>query len=317
MNYKQKQYDHVINLIEQNHIFNGDKGNGIFRNKSYPFILENNQNNLYSEIREDCEKYFSQNHIAWWNGGLTNHPLSSQVACLNHLFPFRCDAQAVLDIIRKIEPNITEVLPIQSKNPSDTVEQSEKLFIQFEVISDHNHLNEKNSTRGSFCTSIDALIYGKHRDGRKFLFPIEWKYVENYSNSTKILAAGEKTRIQPYSKLIDSSIQLNTNNSCIYSNEPFYQLMRQTLWAEQMIAHKDIETIKADDFIHIHVIPDGNHELLAKIYKCSDKAMSKSWYSCLKNKDKYILRSPQSLLAPIQNPQYQNLLFYLKERYWK
>jgi hypothetical protein len=47
--------------------------------------------------------------------------------------------------------------------------------------------------------------------------------------------------------------------------------MRQTLWAEQMIAHKDSETIKADHYIHVHVIPQENNELLDKIYPRSKK----------------------------------------------
>lgn len=45
--------------------------------------------------------------------------------------------------------------------------------------------------------------------------------------------------------------------------------MRQTLWVEQMIKNKNKETLKADNFIHLHVIPKKNTTLLNKIYKCS------------------------------------------------
>ena len=309
MSFKKKQYDRVINLIEQDDIFNKDKGNGVFRGKPRPFILANSRNNLYPEIAEDCIEYFKNNSIAWWNGKLTNHTLSSQVACMNHLFFIRKDKQAVLDIVKQIEPNIRDVLEI-------TTDQYMPAFIQFEAISNIDHLNEITSTRGSHCTSVDALIYGLHKDGRKILFPIEWKYVETYGNENKAYGDKGEIRKKRYTDLIKQSTQLNSDNHRIYYYEPFYQLMRQTLWAEQIIKHKDTETIKADDYIHIHVIPLENYELLNKVYPCSGKDMEATWRSCIKEQEKYIIISPQSLLAPIDAIRYQKLLLYLNERYW-
>lgn len=49
--------------------------------------------------------------------------------------------------------------------------------------------------------------------------------------------------------------------------------MRQTLWAEQMIKNKATERIKADHYLHIHVIPNNNVDLLQKTYKFSNQNM--------------------------------------------
>jgi len=270
MSFKQQQYERIRKLIqEEKSVFNQDKGNGLFMGKPRPFVLRNSMNNLYSEIANDSLAYFADNNIVWWSGKLTNHTLSSQVACLNHLFLIRKDKQAVLSVIKQVEPKIIDVCEIET-------DRKMRGFIQFEAVSEADYLNEITSTRGSNCTSVDALVYGLHEDGRKILFPIEWKYVEAYGNDNKALGEKGITRTKRYTNLINNSEQLNSNNQNIYYFEPFYQLMRQTLWAEQMIAHKSTETIKADDYIHIHVIPSQNSELLNKIYPCSGKNMEET-----------------------------------------
>lgn len=309
MNYKKTQYDRVINIIKQDDIFNGDNGYGVFRGKQRPFILNQAKNNLYPEIAVDCLDYFDFNKINWWNGKLTNHTLSSQVACLNHLFLIRNDKKAVLDMVKHIEPNITDILEIKT----DTYMPA---FIQFEATSDFDHLNEKTSTRGSNCTSIDALIYGMHKDGRKILFPIEWKYVETYGNANKANGKGGEIRKKRYTDLINQSEQLISINPNLYYFEPFFQLMRQTLWAEQIIKHKDVESIKVDDYMHIHVIPFENYELLKKTYRCSGKGLEATWRSCIKIQEKYNIISPKSFLAPIDPIRYKDLIIYLNKRYW-
>ena len=173
-----------------------------------------------------------------------------------------------------------------------------------------------SSTRGSNCTSIDALICGVHRDGRKILFPIEWKYVEAYGNDNKAIGNAGMTRLSRYTDLINNSSQLKSTSQSVYYFEPFYQLMRQTLWAEQMIAHKETETVKADDFIHIHVIPTENVDLLKKHYPCSGMDMETTWRTNLKDQSKYKIIHPKDFLSPINVNQYKELISYLSERYW-
>ena len=77
--------------------FNGDSGNGIFDGHKYHFILENSDNNFFPHIINDVKNYFDKNNIAWWKGKKpTGHALSSQISCLNHLYPLRNDKNAVL-----------------------------------------------------------------------------------------------------------------------------------------------------------------------------------------------------------------------------
>ena len=225
------------------------------------------------------------------------------------MISIREDKQAVFSIIKNIYPDFMVILPLTS-------DKFLPAFTQFVAISDDDHLNEVNSIRGSQCTSIDALIYGEGRDGKKILFPIEWKYVEAYGNEDKASGNPGITRIKRYTDLINQSAQLKSNDHSIYYFEPFYQLMRQTLWAEQMISHRKTETIKADVFIHVHVIPGENGNLLHKNYPCSGKGMEATWRECLNDQSRYVIVSPEALLKTVDRDRYNTLFEYLNTRYW-
>ena len=310
MNYKKTQYERVKRLIEKGHTFNHDRGNGRFRNKRYEFVLEDSNNNLYNPMRDNILKYFKENNIFWWGGKLTNHILSSQVACLNHLFPIRENKNFLLSLLKGICSDIVDILLI----PTD---QYKSAYIQFEAVSNVDHLREEYSTRGRNCTSIDALIYGQKKDGKKILILIEWKYTELYGNED--LASGERgsKRKKRYKDLINKSQQLKAGNLNSFYYEPFYQLMRQTLWAEQMISHSHDEIIKADDYIHIHVIPRENKQLLDKKYLPSNKNMEDNWRSLIRDQNKYKIITPKELFEPISSDgECHDLIKYLQERYW-
>ena len=127
-----------------------------------------------------------------------------------------------------------------------------------------------------------------------------------------------KERMSRYNNLITASAQLKSLDDyagSLYYYEPFYQLMRQTLWAENMLTYKDSERLTADNYLHIHVIPSENDELLQKQYKVSDETMEKSGRGLLADQSKYIIVSPEALLAPIATA-YPELTEYLSARYW-
>jgi hypothetical protein len=255
----------------------------------------------------------------------TGHTLSSQIACLNHLYPFRYDKDAVLSIAKQIDPEIVDVMKIES----DAFLPG---FISFEVTSYIDHLNETKGSqrlrRGTMCTSIDALIYGKLKDNKKIIIPIEWKYTENYhenkdysvENRGREKEGKGKERLRRYSNLINCSEQLSLKKDdykgSVYFFEPFYQLMRQTLLAEQMIVNRDTETIKAETFIHAHIIPSENKGLLQYEYPISKKCMKETWESCLTDTKKYKIIDPKKLLENVDKTKYQALLDYLTIRYW-
>jgi hypothetical protein len=322
MNYYDNQIERAVNLIKNTLIFNGDRGNGVYRKKPRPFVLKDYKNNFYSKIVPDVFDYFSNNKISWWGGhNPTGHTLSSQVSCLNHLYFIRNDKDAVLDIVKNVYPSLKDIMQIST-------DEYNCGYIQFEAISSKDNLHEKQLSRGSNCTSVDALIYGINEQGKNTLFPIEWKYTEKYGNKDKSIEDGDrnlkgselkgKERLSRYSSLINESKQLKTfpdYRESIYFYEPFYQLMRQTLWVEQIIKHKETELIKADEYMHIHVIPDDNKKLLGK-YKVSNLDMEGTWRNCIKDQLKYKTISPKQLIEPLGNKKYKDLVKYLEERYW-
>lgn len=321
--------------------YNNDKFNGLFKKGIRDFVLSNWENNFYQEIHKDALSYFKDNKISWWSGKKpTGHILSSQIACLNHLFAIRKDREAVLSLAKTICFDLIDVLEIEN----DTV--ATKAFISFETASEKDYLNEceagQKPTRGSNCTSIDALILGKRNDGDTILIPIEWKYTEWYANTDKSIEDGKdhekgsqesgRIRLKRYSKLITDSKQLKFKfrdyKSSVYFIEPFYQLMRQTLWAEQMTSVENInnERIKAVDYIHVHVIPSENHDLLKddlitnrrrKAYSNGfiKGSMEEIWKSCLNDPNKYKIITPKALMASIDKIKNENLIHYLTKRY--
>ena len=318
-NYQENQRKRSIELIKNTNIFDGDTAGKVFLRAKRDFVLMDGERNIFKPVRKEVVEYFSGNNISWWGGARpTGHVLSSQIACINHLFYIRNDKEAVMQMINNLSPDFTGVLEI----PTDRYYPA---FIQFEAVSDNNNLNEGQPTRGNNCTSIDALVYAQHKDGSKWIIPIEWKYTEHYNNQNK---ADEGYRVDPinckgeerkkrYTELIDNSLQLDSANHTCYYFEPFYQLMRQTLWAEQLVRNKDCETIKADNYLHVHVIPAENTDLLHKTYKCSGEDMETTWRSHLKDKSKYLIISPENLLSDsLNNLQYSELRNYLMTRYW-
>lgn len=322
--YKDKECERQQTLIEKSDIFNGIAGGGRFMGKvgdKRLFVLRDGDYNVYAPIRKDVLAYFKENGIGWWGGSKpSGHVLSSQIACLNHLFAIRNDADAVLSVLNNIRDEFTEVLPIPSdKTPA---------YIAFEVVSDHQYLNEDTLNRGSNCTSIDAFIYARHKSGELWLIPIEWKYTEHYNNQDKSNEDRDrepkgsngkgKKRMSCYNSLITASEQLKTLDEyagSLYYYEPFYQLMRQTLWAEKMVENKGKERLQADNYLHVHVIPSENDELLLKKYKVSEKGMEESWREMLSDQSKYVIIDPKTLMSPTAS-KYPELHEYLRTRYW-
>lgn len=331
---------HIQRDLLKRGFFDGAKGGGIWHgnygDKAYPHILPEKdvQKNFYRPIRNDVVKYFSDNRIKWWGAPKddgsrpSGHILSSQIACLNHLFFIRKDWNAVLTLINGIAGmpvHFKEVLPIVS-------EAEAGCYIAFEMVSSRDYLNEDGPTRGANCTSVDAFIYAADDNGERWLIPIEWKYTESYLPEDKSAedykgrgqkgkhGKGEK-RLSRYADLINSSeqlIPLPDYHESIYFQEPFYQLMRQTLWAEQICRSKDESVIPAQHYVHIHVCPKDNTLLLDKNYTevSNERGMEAAWKAMLKNQNLYILIDPKELMAPVYDSQ-KALCKYLSERYWK
>ena len=326
MGYKELQCEKQQRLITATDLFQNAKAGKVYREKPREFILLDGRCNLYESIREEAIAYFKNNGIHWWGGHTpTGHVLSSQIACINHLFPIRTEHDLLLSIINSAtNQHFEKLLPI----PTWLDKQEEKPhYVAFEAISETDHLNEGALSRGSNCTSLDALMIAENKEGT-WLIPIEWKYTELYPNKDKSNEdrTGEapgtngagKVRLQRYQDLIQSSEQLKCKYSdyqgAIYFQEPYYQLMRQTLWTELSLGDYN-----ANKYIHLHIVPSANKELLDCRYKRFaefDKGMVDTWRSLLTTPDLYICKDPQEIFASLKeyNPKLYN---YLKTRYWQ
>ncbi|MBP7179684.1 MAG: hypothetical protein KBA24_00925 [Dysgonomonadaceae bacterium] len=290
--YEIQQSNKVKELIKKSNIFNGDLGGKLFPTDN-GFIpkadyLMNSRNNLHNFMVQDVIDYFSNNEIVFWKTGITGvdeykmptgHTLSSQISCLNHLFPFRNDKKAVEDLF-----SISNPVKIDDG------------YITFEFTNKNiSYLSESCETRGSKCTSIDAFV-----KSNKIGIGIEWKYTETDFDTTKAKDYWKQHYIERYKPLLENSNIIE--NDVLISCQMYYELMRQTLLLEQMTFHNEIA-----DYKNIVVCPVNNKEL----FECCI-----GWKANLKDDKKFEVIDPNDLFANIDKVKYQPLIDYLSIRYW-
>jgi hypothetical protein len=289
MTYKEKQEQRYIEIRD---IFFNDPGFGYFMGKLRPFVLQNPLLNLWEGIREDALHYFTKNKIGWWGNGFqpTGHMLSSQVACVNHLFLVRKREDLATTILKGIDPSIDKALILQSG------------YLEFEMLGKKKLGGEKLHSRGANCTSIDAMMLGQRENGEKVIVLIEWKYTEDYTGtSDKSTGSSGAVRHATYQGLLtanDSPITHRPSEDMYF--EPFYQLMRQTLLGKQMADNGDYG---ASDYLHVDVIPKANAALRNTVTspKLIGQNMHKAWLNCLNShgQNRYKLVSNKEFLSPI------------------
>ena len=197
MTYREAQKEHHLRQLAS--LFEGDPGGGKYGRNVYPFVLQAPEKNLLASVREEVLLYFNghlpgaEGTVHFWNPGgekvvaghvcslPTGHLLSSQVACLNHLFPLCRDGKASTLLLRELHPDMVEALPVGI--------HARDMFVEFEVTGGGSYLNEeqrgRSLTRGANATSVDAVMKGRDARGNIRLFLIEWKYTENYHSRRK------------------------------------------------------------------------------------------------------------------------------------
>ena len=301
MNFLESERKRLVEIRDE--VF-GDPGGGLYRKRARAFVLRDPMLNLWEGIRQDCLGYFAENQIVWWgdrDNQPTGHLLSSQIACLNHLFYLRHNQAASSAILRNIHPEIESAVMVDDG------------YVEFEAVGSQNYLGEKSHTRGANATSIDAIMVGRKASGKNILVLIEWKYTEAYRTDNKYIPA----RAKIYDPLLadsDCPIKVERFEDLYY--EPFYQLMRQTLLGWKMAQNHEYG---CDEYIHLHVIPASNKELKDRVTSpgLTSETMSDAWKNTLKEPDRYQIFSPDEFLAPLGDfDETQTLHTYLSKRYW-
>jgi len=309
MNYKEQQRKRATGLRDE--VFK-DPGGGQFKSLDREFVLKDPSLNLWAGIREDAIDYFKRNNIPFWDSGNepTGHLLSSQIACINHLFFVRQRGDIATSILKGVDNNVKIALKMDSGLDSG--------YVDFEVIGSKNYLGEKLHTRGANSTSVDAVMLAELNNGTRKIYFIEWKYVESYNKTSKAEGESGKTRQNIYFPLLNQpDCPIKSSNIEGLFTEPYYQLMRQTLLAHQMIKAREYQ---ADSYFHIHVIPKDNKELKdvnTADGKLKGNKLEDTWKNVLKSPDLYKAIDPSDFL----NPAHTCLdciapMTYLKQRYW-
>jgi hypothetical protein len=117
-------------------------------------------------------------------------------------------------------------------------------YIAFEWIGNTNYLKEEPKIgdyrqRGAGNTSIDAMMMYETIKGKKVILLIETKYSESYGTSYKRFRSDGTDRLLTYEKLFyctTSPIKHDiAPNLADFLYEPFYQLLRHTLLAKQIM----------------------------------------------------------------------------------
>ena len=244
-----------------NYISEEAREDGVYKGKPRPFCLPRpySGENVFAGIREEVIEYFSNFEIKWHDAvdkNPSNHLCDSQVCCVNFLFPFANEPEALKELLFPLFPNIKQVLPMEQEDQ----------YLSIEWIGLENYLGEKQSrhgkrTRGANFTSADAAVMFKRTDGQKQIVLIEWKYTESYSKTSYKKAGSGTDRTQIYAHLykredfpLDKAL-LPSFDDLFY--EPFYQFMRQQLLAHEM---EKAQELGADIVSLLHIAPKHNRE---------------------------------------------------------
>lgn len=215
---------------------------GVYCGQPYPFCLpgDRSRENLLPASAGAVD-FFATRRIRWHkgiNGGPSNHLLSSQVQCVNALFPMA--AADVKQVFGTVLP-VGEVLPLDGGT------------VTFEYGGRQDYLRERRGVRGAWATWADAAFEFSDRDDptKTCIALVEWKFTESYRPS---VAAWKPAQIDRYRALVEARDVITPAVAFDeLRGEPYYQLMRQ-----QLLAWAMEEAGEADCVYVVHVSPAGD-----------------------------------------------------------
>ncbi|MGY1621066.1 PGN_0703 family putative restriction endonuclease [Geodermatophilus sp. SYSU D00965] len=267
-------------------------GAGVEVGPPVPFCLPatSAELNLLPHVRDGALALFRELDIPWHmgaRGGPGNHLLSSQVQCVNALFPMVTDADRLVRAFGTVL-DIAEVLEIEPGRR-----------LTFEYIGDEDVLGEspgRPRRRGTMATSCDAAFLYKTSTGRSELALVEWKYTEDYREPRTPHPRSDATRRRRYAHLVaapDGPLDGSVLDFDDLLDEPFYQLMRQQLFASELEKRRaqGAEVVRI-----VHVLPPANDAYQASLTRPAHRAdgttVSEVWQRLLRHPDRFISLDP-------------------------
>jgi len=244
---------------------------GNYRNLPRPFCLADDHasENLYTDFRTAAIQYFQQRSIPWHDGlnarsEPSNHLCCSQSCCVNFLYPMVSDPNLAKAVFKSFYPDLQEVLAIDK---DQSLSDGTLPYMAFEWIGSKDFLREArrkgaSRTRGANATSADFAFRFLRQDGQKQFVLGEWKYTEEYGEHDKGIPARKENYLDAFNRG-----ELASKGEGLYEAlffEPFYQLMRQQLLAQEMETGDQGREMECDIVTVLHISPTANREFREK-----------------------------------------------------
>lgn len=213
------------------------------------------------------EDFFHARGIKWWkaetggesrNPGPTRNLLSSQVLCVNFLFPLVENPEALTALLQAIDDDVVGVEPIVYEGLTTTPSA-----VEFEWVGERRPLEEdKRATRGALVTSVDALLAARLKNGGLRAYLMEWKYTESYPpKRDEGKDATRRTRY--YGRYRSPTSPFREGVPFIdWLYDPFYQIMRLLLLGQRMVDERELHVTEA---VVVVVCPAANVEYRERI----------------------------------------------------
>jgi hypothetical protein len=180
----------------------------------------------------------------------------------------------------------------------------------------------RTRTRGANFTSADAAVMFKRKDGLIQIVLIEWKYTESYYTTSLKISASGTDRTEIYRPLFDQP-DCPVNKSLLPNfddlfYEPFYQLFRQQMLADQM---EKVKELGASIVSVLHIAPAHNKDF-GRVTSPNLTSMGHSvpdvWKKLLIRPDRFTSVSTESLFGNFpaeQFPGLDNWWEFINKRY--
>jgi hypothetical protein len=314
----------------------GDGKSSRYSDYTYPHILPTGHERLafYEPLADAVLSYLAKEDIALHTEALNLK--SSQVACLNFLFPLRQDPDLAKVALWSFLPGLREVTEIE--------------FEYTGPLKVTQWLGEPSTgKRGQYRTSIDAAIFWIGRSKRKHITLVEWKYTESNFGSCSAFGSAskdDKARCQ----LLDVARDKDPARSCLLTTDgdrrsrrywehmeaagislsafsnvqgcpfqgPFYQLMRQFLLAAYLRQTDEVDEVEVVSAgfarnTKLHEVPPEVRSLVGR----EEGGIVGAWNAVLEGVPPMRHWTVEQLMARVNKIEWIDLGWrnYLRERY--